>query len=123
MSIATRATSGGMSASVTGTVVKNAGAFASRIRGEGEKRAAARLPLIFAETTFAGKTHGRECFCLSAALRYTSAMEHRDNPASLLLPTPLPGRRRAGAGCVVQVLAALVLVVVVMAGVMAIVAP
>src|SRR6478609_1648777 len=50
-------------------------------------------------------------------------MEHRENPASLLLPTPPPGRRKAGPGCVVQVLAALGLGVVVLLGVMAIVAP
>ena len=49
-------------------------------------------------------------------------MEHRQNPASLLLPTP-PGPRKARHGCVVQVLGALVLGVVVLAGVMAIVAP
>lgn len=49
-------------------------------------------------------------------------MEHREDSASLFLPTP-PGRRKAGPGCVVQVLAALVLGGVVLAGVMAIVAP
>jgi hypothetical protein len=50
-------------------------------------------------------------------------MEHRENPASLLLPTPPPVRRKAGPGCVVQVLGALVLGVVVLLGVMALVTP
>jgi len=50
-------------------------------------------------------------------------MEPRENPASLLLPTAPFGRRKAGPGCVVQVLGALVLGGVVLAGVMAIVAP
>lgn len=50
-------------------------------------------------------------------------MEPRENPASLLLPTPPPGRRKAGPGCVVQVLGSLLLGGVVLAGVMAIVAP
>jgi hypothetical protein len=50
-------------------------------------------------------------------------MEHRENHASLLLPTPLPGRRKAGPGCVVQVLGALGFGVVVLLGVMVIVAP
>ena len=50
-------------------------------------------------------------------------MDNRENPASLLLPTPPPGRRKAGPGCVVQVLGALLLGGVVLAGVMAIVAP
>jgi hypothetical protein len=49
-------------------------------------------------------------------------MEHRENPASLLLPTP-PVRRKSGPGCVVQVLGALVFGAVVLGGVMAIVAP
>lgn len=49
-------------------------------------------------------------------------MEHRENPASLLLPTP-PGRRKSGPGCAVQVLGALLLGGVVLLAVMAIVAP
>jgi hypothetical protein len=50
-------------------------------------------------------------------------MEHRENPASFLLPTQLPGPRKARHGCVVQVLAALALGVVVMGGVMALTTP
>ena len=50
-------------------------------------------------------------------------MEQRENPASLLLPTPPPVRRKAGPGCVVQALGALLLGAAVLAGVTAIVAP
>jgi hypothetical protein len=50
-------------------------------------------------------------------------MEHRENPASLLLPTPPPGRRKAGPGCLVQALVVLVLGVVVTMGAMALVTP
>ena len=52
-----------------------------------------------------------------------AAMAHLENLASSFLPTPPPVRRKSGPGCVVQVLAALVLGVVVLAGVTAIVAP
>ena len=48
-------------------------------------------------------------------------MEHGLNPSSF--PPGMPAPRKAGHGCVVQVLGALVLGVVVLAGVMAIVAP
>ena len=48
-------------------------------------------------------------------------MEHRENPPSF--PPGMPAPRKARHGCVVQVLAALVLGVVVLLGVMAIVAP